>query len=231
MLIIADKKIPKQAKANLLKYGKLVLLETSGITEESISGHPDIFFCKTPEKLIIAPNTPIIYKNNLLKNNIPFVEGKQNVGAEYPSAARYNVVITENCLIHRTDITDLSILEQCENLKKINVKQGFTRCSLLPLKNNYFITSDEGIHRTLIEQEYNSLYVIPNDILLNGHKYGFFGGVCGVYENKIFILGSFNYFSEGEKVKLFTNKLGYEIIELYDGPLFDGGSIFFISIT
>ena len=44
MLIIADKKILEQAKTNLQKYGDLFLLETKGITAESISGHPDIFF-------------------------------------------------------------------------------------------------------------------------------------------------------------------------------------------
>ena len=44
MLIIADNRIPLEAKNKLEKYGKLVLLKTSGITENSISGHPDIFF-------------------------------------------------------------------------------------------------------------------------------------------------------------------------------------------
>jgi len=63
MLIITDKKIPEQAKINLSKYGEHILLETSKITDESISGHPDVFFCKTLKKLIIAPNTPFFYKN------------------------------------------------------------------------------------------------------------------------------------------------------------------------
>ncbi|NTW32350.1 MAG: hypothetical protein HGB12_06960 [Bacteroidetes bacterium] len=229
MLIIADNKIPAQAKANLMKYGKLALLETSGITEESISGHPDIFFCKVPGKLVVAPNTPPIFKNTLSKNNISFIDGIKNIDAKYPSAAHYNVVITGNILIHRTDITDFSILEQCKSLIKVYVKQGFTRCSLLALNNN-FITSDEGIYKTLEKLEYNCLYVKPNEIILHRHKHGFFGGACGVYENKIFILGSLKYFSEGEKVKLFVKNSGYEIIELYEGPLFDGGSILFLEI-
>ena len=119
-------------------------------------------------------------------------------------------------------------MQECKDLIKINVKQGFTRCSILPFKNNSFITSDEGICKTLNEYKFDYLYVNPSDIVLHGHKNGFFGGCCGVYENKIFIIGSLKYFLEGEKVKDFINKNGGEIIELYDGPLFDGGSILFI---
>ena len=70
MLIIADKKIPDKAKINLQKYGELVLLETRGITEESISGHPDIFFFSSQKEIIIAPNLPSIYRELLHEKNI-----------------------------------------------------------------------------------------------------------------------------------------------------------------
>ena len=155
MLIIADKKIPEEAKCKLQKFEKLVLLETSGITEESISGHPDIYFCKTQNRLIVAPNLPEDYKSILTTNNILFSEGKTHVGLKYPEAAHYNAVITDNYLIHRTDITEPEILNDCNDLSKIHVGQGFTRCSLLALKANNFITSDEGIYKTLISFGFN----------------------------------------------------------------------------
>jgi len=228
MLIIADKKIPDEAKSNLRKFGELVLLETSGITEESISGHPDIFFCKTPEILIVAPNIPDNYKNVLSEKNISFVEGRFPVGMKYPGAARYNAVITNDFIIHRTDITDPSVSEYCKRCQRIYVRQGFTRCSLLPLKDGHFITSDTGISKVLTSKGLCVLHVSSKDIFLPGYTHGFFGGACGIFENKLFVIGNFNNYCDGEKVKLFINSLGYEVVELYDGQLFDGGSIIFI---
>jgi len=228
MLIIANKKIPEEAKNSLQKYGELDMLETSGITEDSISGHPDLFFCKANNKLILAPNLPESYKDILETKNISFIEGKSNVGIKYPEAACYNAVITEKYLIHKSNITETEIINDCNNLSKIYVNQGFTRCSLLALKENYFITSDEGIYKTLISQELQVLLVSPNDIILPGHSYGFFGGTCGIYEDILFIIGNLNFYKDGESIRKFVQSLNYTIIELYNGPLFDGGSIIFI---
>ncbi|MFH0864754.1 MAG: hypothetical protein V1904_01065 [Bacteroidota bacterium] len=228
MLIVADKKIPDEAKNNLRKFGELVLLETKGITEESISGHPDIFICCANEKIIVAPNIPAEVKKILAKKNIPYIEGGKHVGIDYPEAAHYNAVVINKAIIHRIDITDKRILETCKNYKLIEVAQGFTRCSLLPVDSRHFITSDEGIHKTLIELGYTVLKVSVNGIILKGHPHGFFGGACGVTENKIFILGNLNHYRDKKKVDLFVGLMNFEIVELYDGPLFDGGGIFFL---
>jgi hypothetical protein len=228
MLIIIDKKIPEEAKNNLRKYGELVMLGITGVTERSISGHPDIFFCKTQNKLIIAPNLPEDYKIILLENNIPFFKGKSEVSAKYPEAAHYNAVITKTHLIHRTDITDKEILNDCINLSKIHVSQGFTRCSLLALNENNFITSDEGIYKIIISFGFHVLLVTTDNIILPGQRYGFIGGACGIHENKLFIIGNLKHHKDGEKIKQFAGSINYNIIELYNGPLFDGGSIIFI---
>jgi hypothetical protein len=228
MPIIADNRIPEEAKNKLEEYGELVLLKTSGITENSISCHPDIFFCNTPNGLVIAPNLPQQYKEILCNKNVSFTEGLLPVERTYPEAAKYNAVITEHYLIHRTDITDHIIVDACKELTSINVNQGFSRCSLFALKENHFITSDEGIYKTLLQQGMKVLLVSPDGIILQDHPNGFFGGACGINRNQLFILGALKHFKDGKRVKSFVSLLDYEIIELYDGPLFDGGSIMFI---
>jgi len=228
MLIIADKKIPEDAKNNLRKYGELVFIETKGITEESISGHPDIFFCKTNDVLFVAPNLPDFYKDLLIKNKVSFIKGNTSVGMDYPAAASYNAVLNERFYIHRCDISDSKLLENCNHLQRVNVRQGFTRCSLLLLKENHYITSDEGIHKALRLLSFSGILVNAKDIVLSGQIHGFFGGTCGVYESAVFFTGSLSHYSDGEKVKLFLKHLGYKIIELSDSPLFDGGSILIV---
>ena len=229
MLIIIDKKIPQLAKLPLRKLAEVVELETSKITYDAISGHPDIFFCKTNNStLITAPNLPDYYTYILLNNNINLIKGIKNVGDKYPSSAHYNAVVTEDFLIHNTNFTEESILYHTKNKTVINVKQAYTRCNLLPLTNNSYITSDEGIYAKLKDAYLNILYVSPLDVELSGFKHGFFGGACGVYKNTVYVIGSLRHHQQGDIIKDFIYNTGLEIVELYDGKLFDGGSILFI---
>ncbi len=229
MLIIIDKKIPKEAKEKLSKYGEIIKFSTTGITYETISGHPDVFFCKTDKALIIAANLPEHFKNILKNNNISFIEGIKKVGQNYPATAHYNAAISEDYIIHNFDFTDENILKNTSPKQKIKINQAYSRCNILPLKKNNFITSDKGIQNTLSKNKIEHLFVSPEKIILPGFSNGFIGGCCGVFENKIFLMGSLKYFPDGERFKQFVKNLKYEIIELYDGPLFDGGSILFIN--
>jgi hypothetical protein len=227
MLIIIDKKIPEPAKEKLSAYGELIEFGTSGMTYDAISGHPDIFFCKIKNSVIMALNTPDNYKKIFNDINIPVINGYKTVNGTYPRSASYNAVVTDKYLLHRIDITDKSIIENTTGLENINVNQGYCRCSLLPFNNN-FITSDKGIYKTLSNRKLNVLYFQPDEIIFPGFQHGFFGGTCGVSENIVFIIGSLDHFTNGHTVREFINAAGHEIIELYDGPLFDGGSIIFL---
>jgi hypothetical protein len=245
MLIVVDHKISDKAKAKLTAYGQLLELKTEGITYPAISGHPDIFFSQSPGKLIVAPNLPQRYFDQLKANKIDFITGELPVGPEYPASARYNAVATENYLIHNLRHTDPVITRTAKDLIPIHVDQGYCRCNLLPLKDDHFITSDKGTYKiqnskfkiqnlknnpnsTFNIQNSTFLYVSPEDILLEGFPHGFFGGCCGVWEDKVFINGSLNFYKDGEKVRDFLNELNYRIIELDNGPLVDIGSLFFI---
>jgi hypothetical protein len=165
MLFIADKRIPEEALHNLKTYGDVLELYVPGVTYEAIAGHPDIFFCKVGSKLISAPNLPGKYIDTLSKNKIDFIIGKTNVGAKYPASAVYNAVVTGKYLIHKLDITDEVIFSYAGSIKKINAAQGYCRCNLLPLKEGNFITSDEGILKTLSGENLDVLYINPQEVI------------------------------------------------------------------
>jgi hypothetical protein len=230
MLIIVDHRIPARAKEKLRAFGEIMELKTEGIVYPAISGHPDIFFCQGPVRLMVAPNLPEEYLHKLNRDSIPFVTGKFPVGNEYPETARYNAVVTDHFLIHNFRHTDLILTRTFEDQIPVHVDQGYCRCNLLALKDDHFITSDEGIYKVLKQHTKNVLKVTVNGILLEGFPNGFFGGCCGVLEDKVFITGSLKHYSDGQKVEAFLKDLRYEIIELYDGPLFDGGGILFVSV-
>ena len=228
MIIIIDKRIPVKARTALKKYGHLIELTTQEITYESLSGHPDIFFCKINAKLVIAPNVPENFREQMNQFKIEYIQGEMAVGPKYPETAAYNAVFTENMLIHNFRYTDSRITDLSGDAELIHVNQGYARCNIVPLKNKKFITSDQGIHKTLLRYDLDVLYVKPDEIILPGQKHGFLGGCCGVLKDSLFIIGNLDHFSEGEKIRKFVSEAGFRIIELYDGPLFDGGNVLFV---
>jgi len=238
-MIIVDHKISEAAKEKLSQYGELLELKTEGITYPAISGHPDIFFCQSADYLIGAPNLPEEFLSKLQNSFSNVIIGEFPVGKEYPATSRYNAVATPNYLVHNFRHTDFMITRTLEDLQPVHVDQGYCRCNLLPLKDHHFITSDAGIFKVLKEGLHppglhppglhpDLMYVSPDDILLEGFPHGFFGGCCGVWEDKVFVNGSLNFYEDGDKVRDYLGKLGYQIVELSDGPLMDCGSIIFV---
>lgn len=241
MFIIVDQKISASAKKTLSSFGELMELKTEGITYPAISGHPDIFFCQGPGKLIVAPNLPERYFDQLKELSIDFITGELPVGSEYPSSARYNAVATSKYLIHNFRHTDFMITRVFDDLEPVHVDQGYCRCNLLALKEDCFITSDAGIEKVLTRWSPSGRHpsgprplgprpmgLRPDGIILEGFPHGFFAGCCGILDDKIFINGSLDFFHEGKKVRDFLAGLNYEIVELTYGPLVDAGSILFI---
>ena len=226
--LIHHKYLPEEAICNLSKYGELLPFHSKQITQAAIACHPDIFLCPIDDTLIVAPNTPDYFMKLLSEKRIPFETGKYAIGKLKQDSAHYNVVVTERFIIHNQKYTDPAILVRAGNRQFIHVNQGYTRCSLLPLKEDSFLTSDEGIAKVLKAHHLNCCYVSPEKILLPSLPYGFIGGCMGVWKNQVFVIGNLKYLPEGEKVTHFLQELGYEIVSLYDGKLFDGGSLFLV---
>jgi len=226
MIIIADNRIPEQAKVALENYGEVLYLESHGITYPAIAGHPDIFLCQVNEQLVLAPNMPKVSWERLSKTSVSYVNGKLPIGKKYPQTAPYNAVVSDKFIIHNQNVTDSKIKELTVGKEFIHVNQAYTRCNLIPLENNRFITSDNGIEKTFLRHGFEVLFVNPNGIILSGFNNGFIGGTCGIFEDKIVFIGNLNHLPEGNKIQKFVSD--YEIIELYNGPLYDGGSLIFI---
>lgn len=227
--IIVNRDIPIEAISNLRKYGDILKFSSSGITYSAISNHPDIFIFQTNDGLIIAPNTPMKFKKELDGCEIAYTEGKTKVGDKYPHTSPYNAVVSRSYLIHNLNHTDPLIREYCSDKKSIHVNQAYTRCNLLPLNNDKFITSDKGIYNILSNNDIEVFYFNPESIILPEFTNGFFGGACGFYDNEIITIGNISdHHKDGNSLSEYLTQNSIAINELYAGPLFDGGSIFLV---
>lgn len=228
MLAVIDKRSYDKSIENLKKYVTDVLLfETSGITYNSISCHPDIFICQNSDINIIAPNSPKILIEFFTKYKINFEYGTTLIGKKLENSTNYNSVSTSKYFIHNLNFTDKKILDLNKNKIQININQAYTACSLLALTDEIFVTSDLGIFKELQNQSIEIHYFNPEKIRIYDHKHGFFGGTCGKSENKLFFNGDIDFHESGKELRVLCKKINIEVICLSDDFLYDGGKILF----
>jgi hypothetical protein len=216
---------------NELKLKNIQILKSikCNNTYESISYHPDIcVFNLGNGKIIVEPSIYEEYKIKLEEYGFEVIKGKSEVKEKYPYNIQYNVAIVGDYAIHNFNYTDPYVLDYIEenNLKKINVKQGYAKCSICIVDEKSIITSDEGIYNALKNTEIDCLLIQKGHIKLEDMDYGFIGGCSGlISENKIAFCGDISKHPDYEVIKSFICKKNKEIIILSKEELLDLGSI------
>lgn len=229
-IAIIDARSPKQAIERLSQEFEICLFNTNNITYDALSGHPDVFIHQIDNTFILAPNIPQEYIDVFNQNNIPFSFGTTLVGKTIESSTQYNCLANSHYIFHKKNSTDSSIIKHAEHKKFISLPQAYTRCNMIGITDTAFITSDKGIEKKLQDHSFDYCYVDPSNILLPPYSHGCFGGCCGIFKNKIYIIGSLQHLENKKEITHFIQKQGLEVVELYDGQLYDGGGIFFLHL-
>lgn len=226
-----DYRVTSEELVNLSKLNvNPILVPKCNEVYEAIDGHPDIQLnilkSKSYDDIIVQKNIGENFKQILKSNSIKYIVSKNSLSNTYPNDIILNSLILENHFIHNLKFTDENLLES-QNLKtKINVSQGYTKCSILPVRDNALITSDKGIFEVLKEYNFNILLLPPGDILLPSLNYGFIGGTGGMISNdRMVFFGDLDCYKWGEEVKKFLYKLDVSPIALRKGKLIDRGSL------
>lgn len=229
-LSIIDGRLPKDIE-NELKNKKIEIIKTCKCSElyNSIQYHPDMSLCYLGEnKIVIAPNVYDYYENVLNPYNFNLIKGTKFLENKYPKDIYYNAAIFGNYCIHNFDYTEENILNYIKekNLIKINVKQGYSKCSICIVDENSIITSDEGIYKETIKYGIDCLLIEKGYINLFDMNYGFIGGASGlISKDEIAFLGDISKHIDHTKIKKFLNKKGKKISSLGKNELIDLGSI------
>lgn len=208
--------ISKQADPTLISYLRqkgcqLSFIESQDIVDESLSHHPDIFLCK----MGILPNSPVF-----------FADGSQ-LGKGYPEDVAYNAACTGKYFIHNLSYTAPALLQAAKEMDMIfvDVKQGYTKCSIIPVSEDAIITYDQGI--TSVCQSYGMevLTVSPGFVRLDGYDTGFIGGTCGLIDKELVFNGDLYRHPDCQRIVDFAASKGITCKWFADYPLTDIGSI------
>lgn len=229
-LALVDKRITLKME-NALKDKNIKLIKTIDCkdTYDAIKYHPDISICKLNDNnIVVAPNVYEYYKNKLNHYNFNVIKGESYVSNKYPFNIQYNVAIFGKYAIHNFKYTDKNILEYIEknNIKKINVNQGYSKCSICIVDENSIITSDNGIYNECIKYNIDCLLIRQGYIDLFNMDYGFIGGCSGLLCNdELSFYGDIKKHPDYKKIFHFVKSKNKKIISLSDENLLDLGSI------
>lgn len=187
----------------------IVFPEKNEGIDPAVALHPDLQLCRLgagPDALMARPA------------HLP-------AGA-YPKDAAMCAVIMGNYLIHRPDITDISIKAALPDAVTVPVAQGYTRCSCAVVDDAALITADRGVISALeAVREITVLPVRPGGVELPGYPEGFLGGACGRVGNEVIWNGDLSRHPDGEWIRRFIEQRGLTVADFPGLPLLDVGGI------
>ncbi len=231
--IFASKTVAaKMPSLNLFSSHKIIAVPDGPLLDERFADHVDLkVFCD--DKIILSPDVAeeVIHQirgaisESWILSRV--VIGDKTPQMPYPNDVPYNVLALKQHLIHKLKITEPQILKHTHK-PVVNVRQGYTRCSVLPVGEQAVITDDASLGDTLQKLGYDVLIICKGHVQLAGFPYGLFGGSGGSIGNKVVMNGCLKFHPDAERIKQFILKHHKVLIELDDQqPLIDCGSILF----
>ncbi|MBR3791681.1 MAG: hypothetical protein IKK18_03170 [Clostridia bacterium] len=225
--VLVDYRINETSEMALMNQG-IKVLKTAKLNSlyESVDGHPDMQIHHLGNNLFVCEKTLLSYYKNLIPdaNILPGIE----LCEKYPYDIAFNACRVGNFLFHYLNFTDYNILEyyKTNGVKLINVKQGYSKCSVCVINENAIITSDIKIAEKARENGLDALFYDNTQIILKKLSKGFVGGISGLIDkNTLAINGNIEKLYNSERLLYFCQMHQISILSLYDGIPEDIGSI------
>ena len=176
---------------------------------------------------IFLLNECTVLAEKLSKERLIFCNKK--AGKKYPENILLNFLYLNNTLYGKLSAIDENLLDYCKenNIKTVNINQGYARCSTLVLNEKALITSDLSIEKALKKDGVEVLLISSGNIILDGYDYGFIGGASGkIDENTVVFLGNITNHPDYRRIENFCENHNTSIkIICKDMPLTDIGGI------
>lgn len=227
---LVDKRITHNMQNTLLDLDiKIIKTTECPNTYNAIKCHPDISLCKLYDNnIVVAPNVYDYYSKTLKNYGFNVIKGSSLIQNKYPHNISYNVAIFGNYAIHNFKYTDPEILKFLEenNIQKIDVEQGYSKCSICIVDENSIITSDKGIMKASLSFDIDCLLIRQGFIDLFDMNYGFIGGCSGsISSDTIAFFGDIKKHPDYNQILSFITKKNKKIVCLSQENLLDLGSL------
>lgn len=206
----------------------IIFTSDNALFDSSLKSHADLYVNYYTEGKIVIDSSQFGIINHLQSEGLSVIYSNEPVIKEYPYDCRLNCLIIDDIIICNKAVTDSTLIKFADEkgLKIISVKQGYCKCSVLPVERNAFITDDTGIYSSLKSGGFDVLQVEKGSVALKGYNYGFIGGCGGkISKSQIVFCGNIKQHSNYQDIKCFLRNYNIEAVSLSDGELTDVGSI------
>ena len=235
MIILADNRINASALSSLSSIAnEIVLMPAADYLQAGVASHPDMLLFIGFERIFchrryFEQNGPLLERISAL-TGYEICISDEPTDEKYPHDVLFNAVLVGKRLICNTKTVSKLILSFAEEYgyETVHVPQGYTKCSVAVVSDNAIITSDKAISSICSSVGIDVLTVTEGHISLPPYDYGFIGGTCGTYGDKIYFCGSIEKHPHVESIKSFCKNHGKTAISLSNDTLQDVGSLLFI---
>ena len=205
---------------------KVVSVAENKFLDAPVSKHADIL-ANYVGKAIFLVDENQVELCSFIKNN----DGKsvviENIKSPYPNDCLLNFADIGDYIICNKYILSEQIVKYLPQKEIIDVKQGYSKCSVCICKQNTVITDDISIYNALLQYDnINSLLVEKGSVSINKYNYGFIGGCCGLIDKNLLLFnGDLSTHTDFDKIEKFLYDINVKYIDIKGKPLTDIGSI------
>ncbi len=205
---------------------KVVSVAENKFLDAPISKHADILANYVGKSIFLVDENQVELCS-FIKNN----DGKsvviENIKSPYPNDCLLNFADIGDYIICNKSILSEQIVKYLPQKEIIDVKQGYSKCSVCICKQNTVITDDISIYNALLQYDnINSLLVEKGSVSINKYNYGFIGGCCGLIDKNLLLFnGDLSTHTDFDKIEKFLYDINVKYIDIKGKPLTDIGSI------
>ena len=204
----------------------VILPEKNSDIATPVSCHADMSCLHLGYNSIIVDKRQKELKFALEEIGMRVYETYEKISGEYPDDIKLNVALLEDFAIGSFRYTDETLSELIKDKTKINVKQGYSKCSVLVVNDHAIITDDESIFKAVSVIDIDCLLISKGDIILDGYDYGFIGGALGkISADTVVFFGNIEKHKDSDAIKLFLKKHSCRYVCTDDDVLRDIGGI------
>ncbi len=236
MLAVLSSKTPLAAMDGLRNEGFDILpLPPNPTLPKPVSAHPDLSVFFAPDGILCTSSYYKLAKKELdtlsqyAKKPILCIE--EETSDTYPGDILLNAAPVGRRLFCLPEHTAHK-LTAFYGYKLCRVKQGYAKCSTVPLGARALMTEDPSIASVAEAEGLSVLRLTQNQVALPGYSTGFLGGASSFAPYKsvktVYFCGNIESHADADKICRFCHTQGYEIRSLSTEPLFDVGTMFLI---
>ena len=234
-LVLASSSLPKKCEASLRALGfEIIAFPEYYRLQKPVAAHPDMLLHILGDKYITTSEYySIALESFSMLNSAGFMPilTDELPSPDYPDDVIFNSLRIKDKIFGLERKMSRAIKEYAEenSLSIVNVKQGYTKCSVCKVSENAIITADEGIAKATEAHGIDVLKICDGHVGIDGYGYGFIGGASGACDDAVYFCGDVLSHTDGQKISNFCEKHSKRCVSLSNDALFDVGTLFFLT--